>query len=378
MRAFERIWLERKCGRKMGAGYVMSSYLPLLVILLITAALVFSIIFIFSVSTRIDRMLEVLGSGSVFSYADVPPDLLPDGTECHRTASSEALLYASGGERAVMIKGVEDGYFDGMRGEELGVGGLPDDLLNPLLISSSLAEELGLSPGGRLTILLYEAEKGRTRPYLATVAAVFDSVYPQLDSRLVFSDLSLFSSHDGVEILLPADSDADALVRMLSDAGVPAFSYKELNRHAYDNVESSIDVLYLIFALVAVLASFFSSDAAEGYVERDRKDIAELMVLGVDRRRLLWLYEALTLIHVFVSLLAGTLLGIMLALLSPYAIEAIAAAEPAFLDYYVRSFSIVIPVFRIAAMMMLSLAVSALSAYLSLCRVTVANVLGSW
>ena len=361
----------------MGAGYVISSYLPLLVILLITAALVFAIIFIFSVSARIDRMLEVLGSGSVFSYEDVPPDLLPDGAECHHTASSEALLYAAGGERAVMIKGVEEGYFDGMRGEELGVEALPDDLLNPLMISSSLSEELGLSPGDRLTILLYEADKDRTRPYLATVAAVFDSVYPQLDSRLAFSCMSLFSHPDGVEILLPAGSDAESLAMQLADDGIPAFSYRELNRHAYDNVESSINVLYLIFALVAILASFFSSDAAEGYVERDRKDIAELMVLGADRRRILWMYEALTLIHVLVALLIGTCLGTVLAFLSPLAIEAVAAAEPAFLDYYVRSFSPIIPVSRIVAMIVLSLAVSALSAYLSLRRVTVANVLGS-
>ena len=377
MKAFERIWLERKCGRGMGVRYVLSSYLPLLVILLITAALVFSMIFIFSVSSRIDRMLEVLGSGTVFSYQDIPREDLPEEAESHHTASSEALLYASGGEHAVMIKGVEEGYFSGMRGKELAVDDLPPDMLNPLIISSSLAEDLGLSEGDRLTVLLYEADRDRTRPYLATVAAIFDSVYPQLDSHLVFSSLSLFSRPDGQEILLPAGSDVESLMERLSAEGIPAFSYKELNRHAYENVESSINVLYLIFAIVAVLASFFASDAAEGYVERDRKDIAELLILGAGRGRVVRLYEAMTLIHVLVALIAGTALGICLALLSPAAIAAIAEAEPAFLDYYVRSFSITIPVLRIALMLCLSLLVSAFSVYLSLRRVAVANVLGS-
>ena len=138
MGAFERLWLVRKCGHGMGMRYLLSSILPLAVIFVITAVLVFSIIFITSVSKRIDRMIEVLGSGSIYVYGPFDDSLLPQGSEVALTDATEALLYASGGERAIALKGIEDGYFEGMRGNELGIAEVLQDVRNPIVISSSV------------------------------------------------------------------------------------------------------------------------------------------------------------------------------------------------------------------------------------------------
>lgn len=375
MGTFEKLWIARKCGIGMGPGYILRSFLPLAIIFLITAILVFAMIFISSVSDRIDRMLEVLGSGSIYAYAPFDGSLLPAGAEIAEVVDIEALLYAKGGERAVIAKGVDDGYLAGMRGKELGIGRIDASLRNPIVVSSSLADELGLVPGDRLTMMVYEKESGRTRPLLATVAAVFDSVYPQLDSRLAFIPLSILGEADGYEILLPEGSDVDSILSSLLEHGVPAASFKSLNREAYMNVRSSLSVLYLILFLIAALAAFFSADAAEHYVSRDRKDIAELMVLGAGRGRIVRIYMAMTLLLTSSAIAAGTVLGMGLSLLSPSMIGLVARSEPAFLDYYVRSFSISIPWLGILCMLLLSIAVSAISVRVSLGRSDVANIL---
>ena len=374
MGAFEHLWISRKCGRGMDGRYIFSAILPISVIFLITAILVFSIVFINSISMRIDRMLEILGSGSVYVYAPADGIPLPDGTEAAGTSTAEALLYSDGGERAVLVKGIPSGYFSGMRGDELGITEIDESVRNPLVISSYLASELDLEEGDRLAMMVHDAESGRARPCLATVSVIFESVYPQLDSRLVYAPLSLTGEAQGTELLLPPGGDADGLVRMLSGEGIPAVSFKTLNREAYGNVEASLSVLYLIFALIAVLAAFFSSDAAEHYASRDQSDMAELMILGAERRRIELIYLRITLLFVSSSLLLGTAVGIGLSLLSPSMVAFISRFEPAFLEYYVRSFSVSVPAGKIIGMLFLSLLVSALSIHHSLRKVSVANI----
>ena len=374
MGAFERLWLVRKCGHRMGMRYLLSSILPLAVIFVITAVLVFSIIFITSVSKRIDRMIEVLGSGSIYVYGPFDDSLLPQGSEVALTDATEALLYASGGERAIALKGIEDGYFEGMRGNELGIAEVLQDVRNPIVISSSLSSSLSLKAGDRVALMVYESAIGRARPYLATVAAVFDSVYPQIDSRLVYAPLQIVGDGRGFEVLLPPGSDREAVLSDLVSEDIPALSSRSLYRNEYANIEASLSALYIIFALVSFLAAYFSADAAEFFMSRDKKDISELMLLGAGKKRIARIYLTLTSIFVSAALAAGALLGVLLSLLSPLVLDLIGRREPAFLDYYVRSFSVDVPWAMIALIIALSLLVSIVSMYISIRRSTVANI----
>ena len=99
------------------------------------------------------------------------------------------------------------------------------------------------------------------------------------------------------------------------------------------------------------------------------------MVLGAGRGRIVRIYMAMTLLLTFSAIAAGTVLGMGLSLLSPSMIGLVARSEPAFLDYYVRSFSISIPWLGILCMLILSIAVSAISVRVSLGRSDVANIL---
>ena len=362
--AAEKLYISRKRGRGMGLRYVISALLPLLLLLLVTSVLSFALVFIFSMSSQIDRMIALLGSGTVYSLED-PGAFIPEGSEVSASGRTSALLYSEGGESAVLLKGVEDGYFSGMRAEELDIRYNDGSGINPIIISSALARELSLSPRDRLTLLVWEGN--RARPFLCTVSGIYESIYPQLDSHLVFSSLDM-TGPDGYEILLPRGEDENGLVETLWNNGIPAQSYRTLYSSIYSNVRESIGILYVILLAVALLAAFFSSDAAQVYIDRDRKDIKEMWMLGLGRQRIKAIYFRLTLSAVAFSAVLGAVIGLLLAFLSPLMLSAIARTEPALLEYYVTSFRIVIPYPSIILMVIVEIAVSGLSITFSLRR----------
>ena len=360
-----KLYLRRKLGEKMGKRYFISSLSPLLILIVITAALSFSLSFIMSMSEGIDRLLAVMGSGSVRALSKPDISLLPSGSELSETKDGSALLYAENGESAVMLKGIDWDYLNGMRKEYLEIA-YGEKGINPIVISSSLADELSLSLGDRLTMLMWEGE--RARPMLSSVYGIFASVYPQLDHYLVYVSSSSIEGYVSYEILLPEGIAPEETVEELWKAGIPAESYRSIYSSLYMNVNQSIAILSFIIILVALLASFFSSDAAHYYIARDRNDISTMRMLGVGRRAMIGIYMCLTLSYVFISALAGMLIGTLLSFLTPDLMSLLAKTIPSLLDYYITSFRMVIPYSHLALMLIAMLLVSALSVFLSLCQ----------
>ena len=360
-----RLYISRKLGKGMKHGYKWRAFLPLFLLFIVTALLSFSMTFISSLSAEINRMIEVMGSGTIYALSD-PSVYVPEEGEVAAVREGSALAYSENGESALFIKGVDPSYFSGMRSRELSFETFEGDAMNPVVISSSLSSELGLRPGNRFTLLLWDAEKSRTRPFLCTVKAVFDSVYPQLDSHLAYVPYDLLSSRVGYEALLPQGDGGDALLLRLLENGIPASSYKMMYSSLYGNVVSSIGILYIILASVALLAAFFSSDAVQVYMERDRKDIKELWILGLQRLSIKGIYFRMTLTAVAFSAVAGILAGVIIALLSPSVLSIVSKYEPELLEYYVRSFDVTVPWLSLAFMAVLEIIVSALSIAFSL------------
>ena len=371
MSDFSSLYIPRKCGRGLGRDRKTAFLLPMLMILLISAVLVFALVFIQSVSGTIERMLAILGRGSVFVESQDMPDssFLPEGAEVTPSRILEGLVYSGQGEGAAVIHAVGPGYFDGMRGRELGIVILDEDVLNPAVVSSSFADKLSVGIGDRMTLLLYEADKDRTRPLLLTVSGIFPSVYPQLDSSLVYIQLeSSGYGADGYEVLLPEGIDAESIEDELWRAGYSTRSYMDMYSSIYSNAVSSINALYLVFMAVALLAAYFASDAAYVYISRDRNDIEMLMMLGAPKALMRSVYLRITMAGACTAMAIGIALGLILGFLSPYAFSIIASFDPAILSYYVTSFSVSIPWSRIAFMIILMIVIAAISVEISLFR----------
>lgn len=361
----ERLYIGRKRGRGMGVKWTMSSLLPALLIFLITAVLVFAMVFISSMTTAIDRMIIMLGSSSIVTGEEVDVSSW-SGASINKTREGEGVVFTEEGKSIIRLKGVNESYLQGEREEALKIVRSGEEVKNAIIVSTTLARKLNLELGSSMTMMLYEKEKNRTRPILMTVTGIFDSGYAQLDRYLAYVDFSLLDGEEEWEILLDQKDDLEKRCQELEELGISYKTYREKYSALYLNVRQSVSILYLILAFVALLAAFFSTDIVSVYLSRDRQDIAALRLLGMEEKRIRRIYLSLSLFAVAVSALGGTVLGLLLGLLSPSLIRIVASSNPGLVEYYISSFSVTVPTMELLLMVLAMVVLSAITLFISL------------
>ena len=361
----ERLYIGRKRGRGMGVKWTLSSLLPALLIFLITAVLVFAMVFISSMTTAIDRMIIMLGSSSIVTGEEVDVSSW-SGASINKTRKGEGVVFTEEGKSIIRLKGVNESYLQGEREEALKIVRSGEEVKNAIIVSTTLARKLNLELGSSMTMMLYEKEKNRTRPILMTVTGIFDSGYAQLDRYLAYVDFSLLDGEEEWEILLDQKDDLEKRCQELDELGISYKTYREKYSALYLNVRQSVSILYLILAFVALLAAFFSTDIVSVYLSRDRQDIAALRLLGMEEKRIRRIYLSLSLFAVAVSALGGTVLGLLLGLLSPSLIRIVASSNPGLVEYYISSFSVTVPTMELLLMVLAMVVLSAITLFISL------------
>ena len=361
----ERLYIGRKRGRGMGVKWTLSSLLPALLIFLITAVLVFAMVFISSMTTAIDRMIIMLGSSSIVTGEEVDVSSW-SGASINKTREGEGVVFTEEGKSIIRLKGVNESYLQGEREEALKIVRSGEEVKNAIIVSTTLARKLNLELGSSMTMMLYEKDKNRTRPILMTVTGIFDSGYAQLDRYLAYVDFSLLDGEEEWEILLDQKDDLEKRCQELEELGISYKTYREKYSALYLNVRQSVSILYLILAFVALLAAFFSTDIVSVYLSRDRQDIAALRLLGMEEKRIRRIYLSLSLFAVAVSALGGTVLGLLLGLLSPSLIRIVASSNPGLVEYYISSFSVTVPTMELLLMVLAMVVLSALTLFISL------------
>ena len=361
----ERLYIGRKRGRGMGVKWTLSSLLPALLIFLITAVLVFAMVFISSMTTAIDRMIIMLGSSSIVTGEEVDVSSW-SGASINKTREGEGVVFTEEGKSIIRLKGVNESYLQGEREEALKIVRSGEEVKNAIIVSTTLARKLNLELGSSMTMMLYEKEKNRKRPILMTVTGIFDSGYAQLDRYLAYVDFSLLDGEEEWEILLDQKDDLEKRCQELDGLGISYKTYREKYSALYLNVRQSVSILYLILAFVALLAAFFSTDIVSVYLSRDRQDIAALRLLGMEEKRIRRIYLSLSLFAVAISALGGTVLGLLLGLLSPSLIRIVASSNPGLVEYYISSFSVTVPTMELLLMVLAMVVLSALTLFISL------------
>ena len=361
----ERLYIGRKRGRGMGVKWTLSSLLPALLIFLITAVLVFAMVFISSMTTAIDRMIIMLGSSSIVTGEEVDVSSW-SGASINKTREGEGVVFTEEGKSIIRLKGVNESYLQGEREEALKIVRSGEEVKNAIIVSTTLARKLNLELSSSMTMMLYEKEKNRTRPILMTVTGIFDSGYAQLDRYLAYVDFSLLDGEEEWEILLDQKDDLEKRCQELDGLGISYKTYREKYSALYLNVRQSVSILYLILAFVALLAAFFSTDIVSVYLSRDRQDIAALRLLGMEEKRIRRIYLSLSLFAVAVSALGGTVLGLLLGLLSPSLIRIVASSNPGLVEYYISSFSVTVPTMELLLMVLAMVVLSAITLFISL------------
>ena len=148
--------------------------------------------------------------------------------------------------------------------------------------------------------------------------------------------------------------------------GIWCETYRERYSSLYLNVQESVTILYVILASVALLAAYFSTDIVHVYLSRDYRDIAALSILGMEKKRIKRIYLILSLRAVMTASVIGTIIGLALGSFSPLIIKAVSSSNPSLVEYYISSFSIKIPFFAIAVMILSMALLSLLTLYISI------------
>ena len=355
------LYISRKSGRGQPLSWRVRAMLSTLLLLFISFALAFSIVLIESMAQGLDDVLQLLGGGSVIAY-DRPDDgLLGSDDHVFRFQTTSALASSGTDSALVTLRGVDDDYFFPRRSRALDLETIDNPTsLEGVTISRMLAEHLAVEAGDRIAMMVYDASIGRVRPVLLFIEGIYSTGYGEYDEVLAFTSTDVVRGVDFWELV--TQGDPDELVRKLRASGIEAYSYREMNRSVYENIAVSVTSLDVIVALIALLAGFFAVSLGAEYVERDRRDIALMMLCGHGDADMAHCYVAITMRRVLAALVCGMLIGIGAACVFIPLLSRLDAWSIPALQSYVTNMDVHVPVTTIV----LVAAALVSSAYVSL------------
>lgn len=361
-----RLYSSRKSGRGQRLSWRLKAGLPTLLLLFISACLSFALVFTRSMADGLDLALQVMGSGTVAALHEPDASVLPEGAVVDRAQTASALAYSETGSCLVSAKGVEEGYFNEIRTEALGLELVENDTtLRPVIISRSLANELGVEPGGRMALMVYDADPGRARPVYLHVSGTYSTGYAEFDDRIVYTSPDVTLSRDTWEILAP-DADPEAIKAALRSGGVPSSTYRETQAATWANINLSVRLLDIIVALIAFLAGFFAVSVSAEYIERDKRDIAMMILMGAESREMGSCYMRITMTRVVLAVAIGMAAGLALVSAAVPVLSSLDTWEHPALSSYVTNFSVHVPWPALAAVALALFASALASLWLSL------------
>lgn len=369
----------RKLGYRGSRAAKKRILFNILLISLVVASLVFAQIFVVSMSRGIADKYALLGNGhlQIHERAGLELGSIEGLLDTQLVAQSHALIYSPEANKMVRLKGVGPEYFNEMRLAQLSMG-TPEagqaTNLPQILISTALAEELGVTVNDRVALML--VSQNSIRPQLCVIHNLYDSGYQELDANLVFCDYELVhrlfgGKEETYYELLVEQSRMQSIKGDLQMQGYSVTSWDEENYSVATNLNTSRQAVLGVMVVVAILCGYFISELSRELVEDDKHKIAMLTLLGARRVFIRKVYFSTVMLVTMVSILAGTMAGMLLASNLGPLLSYIADKSIPSLSYYLLDFSISIPAFDILSIILVLLFVSMISVQWSLRRVKV-------
>ena len=369
----------RKLGYRGSRAAKKRILFNILLISLVVASLVFAQIFVVSMSRGIADKYALLGNGHLQIHERTGLELGPiEGLlDTQLVAQSHALIYSPEANKMVRLKGVGPEYFNALRLAQLSMG-TPEagqaTNLPQILISTTLAEELGVTVNDRVALML--VSQNSIRPQLCVIRNLYDSGYQELDANLVFCDYELVhrlfgGKEETYYELLVEQSRMQSIKGDLQMQGYSVTSWDEENYSVATNLNTSRQAVLGVMVVVAILCGYFISELSRELVEDDKHKIAMLTLLGARRVFIRKVYFSTVMLVTMVSILAGTMAGMLLASNLGPLLSYIADKSIPSLSYYLLDFSISIPASDILSIILVLLFVSMISVQWSLRRVKV-------
>ncbi len=370
------LYVKRKSGKGQKASWKIRALLSTLLLLAVTMVLSFAIVFISSMACALDDVLQLLGSGSLVCYDEPDNDDLPQGVFVNEVRTAQALCCSLDENALVTVKGVGEDYFFKERAESLNLSFHDNPTtLEGIIISRILADRLSVGEGDRVALMIYDSTAGRMRPVYMYIEGTYSTGYSEFDSSLVFTSEDIAGSERMWEIY--TQGDVSELENELVSRGYNVVSYQKLYRSIYSNINNSVDILNAIVTLIAFLAGFFSISVSAEYIERDKRDIALMMLGGCSSQDMASCYMRITIRRVAYALVSGLLLGTGAAAVFIPFLSTVDVSKYPFMQSYVTSFSIHIPFGMLCTLIVALFSSSFISLLVSLRKGTGASIRGA-
>jgi lipoprotein-releasing system permease protein len=200
-------------------------------------------------------------------------------------------------------------------------------------VGSKLAEHLSLRVGDKLTIM---SPHGAETPFgvmprmkAYTVAAIFQIGMSTLDNTFIFMPLAeaqTFFNYDGqanvIEVYVADPDNMDAMRRAIEPAEQRPMidtDWRQLNRSFFDVLAVESNVMFLILALIMLVAALNIISGLIMLVQDKARAIAVLRTMGATRGAVMRIF----LITGATIGVVGTAVGLVLGLLVAYNVEPI-------------------------------------------------------
>jgi lipoprotein-releasing system permease protein len=249
---------------------------------------------------------------------------------------TEVMLSTPGGAKGLVLRGIDPDSAGPVltildRMLEGGLAELKRDSMPPgIIIGKELARRLGLGLGSRVNLLSHSGEKSSTgfapriRPF--RVAGIFQTGMFEYDSTLGFVTLPAAQELlglpegriSGIELTVADLDKADRVAeRLQKDLGSPFYvrHWMEMNANLFAALKLEKIGMFLVLAMVVLIASFSIVTSLVMLVMEKTRDIAILMSMGATRGMIRRIFMLQGTIIGAVGTVSGYALGITLALL---------------------------------------------------------------
>ncbi|NWH08952.1 MAG: lipoprotein-releasing ABC transporter permease subunit [Alphaproteobacteria bacterium] len=197
-----------------------------------------------------------------------------------------------------------------------------------VILGARLAQQLGLGPGMRVTLLSPEGDvtvMGRApRKKTYVVAGIFEVGMIEYDSSFIYMPLKeaqLFfgrgNKTDSIEVMI---NDPDTVenwrepVRLASPPNARLYDWKQINAAFFDALIVERNVMFLILSLVILVAALNTISGLIMLVKDKGRDIAILRTMGMSQWGVMRVFFIAGSAIGFVGTILGLILGVLFCL----------------------------------------------------------------
>ncbi|MBL7007296.1 MAG: ABC transporter permease, partial [Spirochaetia bacterium] len=284
---------------------------------------------------------------------------LTDVVSCELVNEGFGVLYSPEGSFSSVFHGVTEDFLESKEVYEefteiTGSINLSDS--RNIVISGAIAEKLGLTLNDRVAIAAVNNSSGNTffKPTILEVSGIINSGYRNLDNQLIYinsiaantiledSGSQYFSVSLTTNNIHVVYAVSEKINKLLNDSSWKIKTWDMLNRMLFRNFAETKNILYVVMALIIMIAGVNVSSLCIMLIQENYTNIGIMKATGAYSRSIIQAFFMAVMFISFIGALLGVFLGLIIGLNLNVILSAISHTGIAAVDFYLISIPITI------------------------------------